>query len=169
MVGTLRTNKWKHQLRYSFLLIELSLMLKLVSVLLSPHSCALERYEKNRMNLNLWSLSEALWRSDQVAQKIEEEHWLLLTWEKQTVEMYRFTAHTEHVHKVCNFVTIHSHTVVRWTVFPPTHWCSWLPGFNQVGVKKRGLAGHVSKDAWLKICLLSPLGCIPTTTLSSSN
>ena len=24
--------------------------------------------------------------------------------------------------------TVHAHTVARCTVFPPTHWCGWLPG-----------------------------------------
>ena len=45
---------------------------------------------------------------------------------------------------------VHANQVARCTVFPPTHWYGWLPGW--MGVVSRSSAawlGYVSEDAWL--------------------
>jgi hypothetical protein len=45
---------------------------------------------------------------------------------------------------------VHADQVARRTVFPPTHWCGWLPGW--VCVVSRSSAawiGCVLEDAWL--------------------
>jgi hypothetical protein len=46
--------------------------------------------------------------------------------------------------------TVHADQVARCTVFPPTHWCGWLPGWMCV-VSRSSAArlGCVSEDAWL--------------------
>ena len=45
---------------------------------------------------------------------------------------------------------VHAEQVARCTVFPPTHWCGWLPSW--MGIVLRSSAarfGCVLEDAWL--------------------
>jgi hypothetical protein len=45
---------------------------------------------------------------------------------------------------------VHADQVARCTVFPPTHWCGWLPGWMCI-VSRSSAAwlGCVSEDTWL--------------------
>jgi hypothetical protein len=46
--------------------------------------------------------------------------------------------------------TVHTDQVARCTVFPPTHWCGWLPGWMHAVLRSSAAwLGCVSKDAWL--------------------
>jgi hypothetical protein len=44
----------------------------------------------------------------------------------------------------------HADQFARCTVFPPTHWCSWLPGRMRAVLRSSAAwLGCVSEDAWL--------------------
>ena len=45
---------------------------------------------------------------------------------------------------------VHANQAARCTVFPPTHWCGWLPGWMRTVLRSSAAwLGCVSEDAWL--------------------
>ena len=45
---------------------------------------------------------------------------------------------------------VHADRVARCAVFPPTHWCGWLPGWMRTVLRSSAAwLGCVSEDAWL--------------------
>ena len=45
---------------------------------------------------------------------------------------------------------VHADQVARCTVFPPTHWCGWLPGWMRAVLRSSAAwLGCVLEDAWL--------------------
>ena len=45
---------------------------------------------------------------------------------------------------------VHAIQVARCAVFPPTHWCGWLPGWMRAVLRSSAAwLGCVSEDAWL--------------------